>query len=68
MPDHIILLIEKEAAKALALSPKTLRNWRVIGAGPPFVRIGRLIRYRASDVTQFIESGVRTSTSSKGGV
>jgi hypothetical protein len=31
---------EKEAADLLRLRPSTLQNWRVLGGGPPFLRLG----------------------------
>jgi excisionase family DNA binding protein len=62
------LLTESEAASLLTLSVKTLRNWRVSGKGPRFVRLsGRAIRYRRSDLEAFIDAGVRKSTSDHGG-
>jgi hypothetical protein len=36
---------ESETAKALSLSPRTLRKWRARGIGPPFVKIGRRVVY-----------------------
>lgn len=51
------LLHESDAAKLLAVSPRTLRNWRCLGQGPRYVRIsGRCIRYRQSDLLSFIEA------------
>jgi hypothetical protein len=45
-----VLLTVKEAAAFLRLSPNTL-NWRRShGEGPAFVRVGRSIRYRLSDL------------------
>lgn len=50
------LLTEKEAATLLGLAPNTLRTWRSTGreGQPPFVRIGRAVRYRTSDCAEFI--------------
>jgi hypothetical protein len=42
------LLTEVQAADLLRLSARTLQAWRSQGAGPPFVRAGRAIRYRRS--------------------
>ena len=33
-----------------------------MAGGCPFVKLGRSVRYRRSDVLKFIESRVRTST------
>lgn len=43
------------AAEMLALSSGTLENWRVHGEGPPFIKIGRAVRYRLSDLDAWIE-------------
>jgi len=45
---------------------KTLRNWRVRGEGPKFLKIGRLVRYRLSDVLAWEEASLRSSTSDQG--
>lgn len=40
------LLNESQTANLLGLSRACLRNWRAVGKGPPWMRIGeRLIRY-----------------------
>lgn len=61
------LLAEKTAAKLLALSPRTLRNWRVQGNGPKFVKVSkRAIRYRYGDLIKWSELQTRSSTSDRG--
>lgn len=61
------LFSEKHAARYLNLSPRTLRNWRTRGGGPPFVKIsGRCIRYRMKDLDAWMNSRLRKSTSDKG--
>lgn len=53
------LLDDSETAKALSVSRGTLANWRCSKlGGPPFVKIGALVRYRARDVQEYIESRV----------
>jgi len=44
------LLTQRQCAEALALSERTLERFRVSGVGPKFVRCGKSIRYRLSDV------------------
>lgn len=39
-----------QLAKHLGVTTGTLANWRSKGRGPAFVRAGRSIRYRPSDV------------------
>ncbi len=66
-PNKSHYLSEQEAANYLSLSPSTLRNWRVAGGGPPFVKISkRCIRYRRSDLDQWAEARVRKSTADRG--
>ena len=61
------LLDTNEVAKILGLSPKTLKIWRCQGqdCGPPFVKLGigrtALVRYRASDVEDWIAQHVKES-------
>ncbi|MDI6797675.1 MAG: helix-turn-helix domain-containing protein [Desulfatibacillaceae bacterium] len=57
------LLSTKEAAQFLTARPNTLEIWRIQGQGPRFVKIGRLVRYKRSDLLAFIEAGSRQSTS-----
>jgi hypothetical protein len=56
------LLTEIEAAQLRGQSVRTLQAERLQGGGCPFVKLGRSVRYRRSDVLQFIASRVRTST------
>lgn len=49
------LLDEKETAAVLKCGIATLRNWRTLKKGPPFVKIGeRMVRYRRADLAAFI--------------
>jgi DNA-binding transcriptional MerR regulator len=57
-------LNEHEVAPIIGVRVKTLRNWRVQGLGPRFVRTRRkLVRYRLSDVLAWQEANLRRSTS-----
>jgi hypothetical protein len=56
------LLTETEAAEFLRQKVKTLQGRRVTGGGVPFVKIGRTVRYRRSDLIAYINANVRTST------
>jgi hypothetical protein len=64
--DPNALLNVAEAAATLALSPKTLANWRVSGAGPRFCKIGGRVLYRTSDLKAFVAANLRRSTSDSG--
>jgi len=47
-----------QAAKYLGLkSAQTLRNWRHLGRGPAYCRLGRRIVYLQQDLDRFLESG-----------
>ena len=56
------LYSEGNAAAELNLSPKTLQAWRVTGRGPRFVKLGRRVFYRESDLRTFIEANIFQST------
>lgn len=50
------LMTTSQVAKRLGVEEETLINWRYKGRTDlPFVRVGRLVRYRPEDVEQFIE-------------
>jgi len=49
-------MTEQEVARRLKLSVATLRSWRHRRRGPRYVRLGRAVRYLASDVEQFVQS------------
>ena len=53
-PDQDRLLCEKNAARFLGLSIRTLQAWRHRSVGPSYVRAGRAIRYRLLDLTTWI--------------
>ena len=59
------LLTQREAATYLHLSERTLERFRVSGAGPKFVRLGRSIRYRLTDIEAFIAARIVGSTSER---
>lgn len=66
-PPRALLLTEAETARLIGFSTRTLQKWRMIGEGPRFVRVtARAVRYRRSDIDEWIESRLRTSTSDPG--
>jgi hypothetical protein len=56
------LLTTPEAAAYLKQKPATLEQHRWLGVGCPFVKIGRSIRYRQSDLDAFLAARVFAST------
>lgn len=59
--DPDALLVEVHAAKLLAVSTRTLQAWRRKNFGPPFVRLGRGIRYRRTDLLSWVAAQVRSA-------
>lgn len=50
------LLTQEEAAELLGVLPKTLQAWRTTQRYPlKFVKVGRCVRYKRQDITDFIE-------------
>ncbi len=47
---------EREAAGMLGCSVALLRKWRLFREGPAWCKIGRLVRYRQSDIDAFLEA------------
>jgi DNA-binding transcriptional MerR regulator len=47
---------EEQAAKGVGLTPRTLRNYRAQGIGPPWTRIGRDIYYEKSSLAAWLKS------------
>jgi excisionase family DNA binding protein len=54
--DPEALLNDIEAARLLSLSSRTLQAWRLKGGGPPFVRLGRAVRYQRAALAKWMES------------
>jgi hypothetical protein len=61
--DDEVFLTETQLAARHQRSVKTLRNARVSGGYIPFVKIGRNVRYRLSDVLAFEQAALKRSTS-----
>jgi predicted DNA-binding transcriptional regulator AlpA len=59
------LLTPKEAARFMRVSESWLAKARMRGDGPPYVQIGRAIRYQQSDLITYIRSRRRQSTSER---
>jgi hypothetical protein len=59
-----VLLTEEEASEHLRVPARTLQWWRYAGGGPRYLKLGRLVRYRAADIESFLETSSRRSTAS----
>lgn len=63
-----MLLTTPEAATYLGISPKTLETWRSTGRqAVPYVRVGRLIRYRMRDLDEWMASRSQNHTGETAG-
>ena len=59
--DH--LLTPQDAANFLGISLSWLAKRRLAGDGPPYLKIGRCIRYSEAALVQWLKSRTRLSTS-----
>jgi len=50
------LLSDHDVERITGRARSTLQKDRVSGGGIPFVRVGRLVRYRSSDVSAYLAS------------
>jgi predicted DNA-binding transcriptional regulator AlpA len=64
-PDYLDRLInEFEAADLLGYGVRALRNWRVRGGGPRYVKVSaRSIRYRRRDLIAWADARLCSNTS-----
>jgi predicted DNA-binding transcriptional regulator AlpA len=53
------LIDEAALAGRLGISRSTLQSWRYAGRGPRFIKLGRLVRYRVSDVDAYLVANTR---------
>jgi len=59
------LLSTKQASEFLGLNEKSLANSRYTGTGMeiPYIKLGKIIRYRLSDLESYIENNTFNHTS-----
>lgn len=48
------LICTKTAARILSVSPRTLENYRQNGVGPPFKKLGKIVRYCPTELKEWI--------------
>ena len=46
---------ERQAAQLLGRAVQTLRNDRHLRQGPPYIKLGRSIRYRVCDLMDYLD-------------
>lgn len=64
--DYPKYLTQAETADSLRLSERTLERMRVEGTGPTFVKAGRRVLYRQSDIHDWAAQRTFRSTSETG--
>ena len=50
-----VLLTEKEVQELYKINVKTLQRERCSGSGIPYVKLGRRVRYKVSDINTYLE-------------
>jgi len=56
MRNQAITATEKQVSELFGWAVSTLRNWRCLGKGPPYLKVGRSVRYRLEDVEAYLDS------------
>lgn len=59
----ILAVNEDEASKLIGVSVSSLQKMRMRGDGPPYAKVGQRVRYRPSDLAEFVASRIVRSTS-----
>jgi len=54
---------EADAAKLLCLAAGTLQNWRALGEGPPYLKLGGRVVYAQADLIAWAEGQRRGDAS-----
>jgi len=50
------LLTTADVAGRLGVPPRTLEQWRYLGRGPAYIKVGnKSVRYRQSDIDAFLD-------------
>ena len=44
----------RSAAKYIGCSPSALRQWKRLGTGPSYYKLGKLVRYRKGDLDKWL--------------
>jgi len=57
------MLTQDELAKRWQISPRTLEQWRWLGRGPKFLKVGARVLYRPTDIENYEASQICQNTS-----
>ena len=52
----VALMDEKQVSELTGVSVQTLRRNRLAAKGIPYLRLGRLVRYRIADILAYLDS------------
>jgi hypothetical protein len=52
------LISAEKAAEEIHLKVATLETWRQRGQGPAYIKVGKLVFYRASDIRAWLQTRV----------
>lgn len=61
--ESVLPVTTEGAAAIIGMAPKTLENMRSRGDGPPFLKLGRVVRYDPRDLEDWKAARRFTSTS-----
>jgi hypothetical protein len=57
LTDRTQLLDQSEVAVQLKVPVSTLTQWRWLGKGPRWLKVGRYVRYDPADVKRWLDGG-----------
>ena len=60
--DGDVLIPASDVPRYLGIAQQTMNRWRCEGKPPRYVRLGRRVFYRSSDLSQWVRSQVRENT------
>ena len=60
--DDLTLVDNNQAADIIGVHYLTLQNWRSTGKSPRYVKVGRNVRYRLSELKAWLEAQTRNHT------
>jgi hypothetical protein len=65
IPDELRLYSPESTADILRVTVRTLGEWRRLGRGPKFIKLtgSKLVAYRPADISAWLDSRTRSSTS-----
>ncbi len=66
-PIIVKYLTDRQVSEMTGIAVQTLRNYRTLHKGPPYIRLYKSIRYRESDIVEFMEKRRVVPTGEKGG-